>query len=182
MVKRRSSAIPLETKMDRFNAAIQNNTLKRLGVAISWFLLISLFSSFTDLLSYVHAAGPGETCETGIFPKSVYFLNAIAYLILRCISSISAVWIALWLFYKPRTFSKKPKKLGRDYGDLDEDETFVNRLSGDLNDSKLSNSMDQSNATFEEDEDGSFPGKGPEEQFEAEQFVNQPYQPNFNDY
>tara|TARA_B110000285_G_C15068404_1_gene586505 strand:+ start:677 stop:955 length:279 start_codon:yes stop_codon:yes gene_type:complete len=89
------------------NASIQNNTLKRLGIAISWFLMVSLFSSFTDLISFLNADGTATTCNTSIFSGSLYFLNAVAYFVLRLISGLSAVWLAIYLFYKQRTFKKK---------------------------------------------------------------------------
>jgi len=150
--------------MDKLNSAIQNNTLKRLGTAISWFLLISLFSAFTDILSLIN--GDDATCNTSVFPKSIYFLNAVMYFILRWISSCSAVWVALYLFYKTRVKTNtlkniKPGKAAK----KSEKQPLVGRESIDLNTSTNGNTNDDSL-----DGEGSFLEKSPEEEFvEGEQ-------------
>ena len=110
IMKKRSQSIPQETKMDKLNFAIQTDTLRRLGIAISWFLLASLFSCFMDLVSAINANEAGESCSTSLFPPSVYFLNAIFYFISRWLSNILAVWTALCLFYKKSKLDK-PKKI-----------------------------------------------------------------------
>ena len=66
MIKRRSDEFPQQTESDKLNYSIQQNTLKRLGIAISWFLLVSLLESFTDWISKINAVN-GQDCLTSLF-------------------------------------------------------------------------------------------------------------------
>lgn len=106
----------IETDIDKINQSIQVDTLRRLAIAISCFLLVSLFESFLDIVANIQINNDPDyseknklNCDYIFTSDSLSLLNPIYHFISRAISNFSAIFVTLYLFWKKRV-SKRDKQ------------------------------------------------------------------------
>ena len=112
LIRNKSRQIVIETEIDKINQAIQEDTLRRLGIAISCFLLISLFESFLDILAnYLIALDPITfNCDYLFTSDNSIVLNSLYHFFSRGISNFSAIFVTLYLFWKKHVSKAKQKE------------------------------------------------------------------------
>ena len=112
VIRRKSRGISVITNMEKINQAIQEETLKRLGIVISSFFLISLFESSLDILAnYLIAVDPDKVnCDLLFIEPNLMMLNPFYHYISRAISNFSAIFVTLYLFWKKWVSKSKRKQ------------------------------------------------------------------------
>lgn len=78
---------------------LQKLTLSKLLKCIIFFFVSSFYLILDDILSNVFKESNNENCNSDIFPQSHDNLNAIEWLITRCIASFAAPACVIYLFW-----------------------------------------------------------------------------------